>query len=154
MKKLVGFILCIAMLFSVAGCGQGKLTKGEESSVTEGTAFDVTMEVVEGSVTPASLTVCVKNNTDLEIDSGNEHDFAIEVLDDGTWYTIKTGDRNNTAEAYGFSGEQTLELEWSNVYGALPAGHYRIVKYFFPWTADGTYGVKDGFYLTAEFEIA
>lgn len=83
----------------------------------------------------------------------NKNDFAIEVLDNGTWYTIEKGNRVNTAEAYTFVGERNLDIVWYSIYGELPKGHYRVVKYFFPWTEDGTYGVDDGFYLTAEFEI-
>lgn len=153
MKKLICLIVCTAVLLSATGCGQGAIKKGEKSSVVEGEIFDVTMEVVPESVRPGSITICVKNNTDIEIHSGNENDFAIEVLDNGKWYTIDVGSRENTAEAYIFEDERDLDISWSNTYGALPNGHYRIVKYFFPWTEDGTYGIKDGFYLTAEFDI-
>lgn len=153
MKKAFMLILYMSVLLLFAGCGQEKLNIGKESSVVEGTAFDVKMEVVEGSVKPGSLAVCIKNNTNLEIKSGNEYDFAIEVLDKETWHVIETGERANTAEAFVFKGERTLDIDWSNIYGPLPSGHYRIVKYFFPWTEDGSYGIKDGFYLTAEFNI-
>lgn len=153
MKRWICLMIYTAILVSVIGCGQGEIKKGKASSVVEGETFDVTMEVVPGSVTPSSLTIRVKNNTDIEINSGNESDFAIEVLDNGDWYTIEVGAWSNTAEAYIFEGERDLDINWSNIYGSLPEGHYRIVKHFYPWAADGTYGIKDGFHLTAEFDV-
>lgn len=153
MKKMTAAVLCLILALSLFGCGKNVLKPDKESTVAEGTDFDVSMEIVEGTVTPLKATVLVTNNTDIEIDSGNEYDFSIEVLDDGKWKTIETGERDNTAEAYIFTGERELVLDWKNIYGALPEGHYRIVKYFFPWTEDGTYGIDDQFCLTAEFSI-
>lgn len=153
MKKITAAVLCIISALSLFGCGKNSLKPGEESTVTEGTGFDVSMTIVEGTVTPSKATVLVTNNTDIEIDSGNEYDFSIEVLDKGKWKAIETDERDNTAEALIFTGESELVLDWKNIYGALPKGHYRIVKSFFPWTENGIYGIDDQFYLTAEFSI-
>lgn len=153
MKKRISLLLCFFFIFVLAGCTQIKLEKDEVSSVEIGADFDVTMEVVAGSEKKDSLTICVKNNTDIEIDSGNEYDFSLEVWDDGKWYTIKSPVLENTTEALVFVGERNLDIEWSNIYGKLPNGKYRIVKYFCPWTEDGFYTYEDGFYLAAEFSI-
>ncbi len=146
-------VICITLALSVSGCGKTGLKIGEASSVVEGTEFDVSMEIVDGAVTPIKATLRVTNNTDLEIESGNAADFTIEVLQDDEWKTIEIGERNNTAEAIGFVGESELEISWINTYGKLPGGKYRIVKCFFPLTEDGSYGVDDRFFLTAEFNI-
>ena len=153
MKKIITMILCIMLVLIFASCGQSKIELGEESSVREDTKFDVSMEIVDGTLTQTSATIRVINNTDIEIDSGNAYDFAIESQQNGKWYSIKTEERTNTAEAWTFEGTRDVEINWSQIYGTLPNGHYRIVKYFSPWAEDGTYGFDDSFYLTAEFEI-
>lgn len=152
MKKLLSAALFLTLLLSACG-GETLTINGEPSEIEEGTAFDVTMEAVEGTVTPTSLSVCVRNNTEIEIDSGNEYDFSLEAFNNGVWNTLPCEEQVNTDEAYLFAGERTLALDWSTTYGPLPEGRYRVVKYFFPWTEDGTYGLDDGFYLTAEFDV-
>lgn len=156
MKRLVCLFICIVTLLSFAGCKKADeitIDKGEESAIVVGSDFDVTMEIVEGSVTSESARICVKNNTGIQINSGNERDFSLEVFENGKWYTIKTGIRSNTQEAYIFDSLRYLDIDWSDIYGTLPKGHYRLVKSFFPWSSDGTYSYKDEFYLTAEFDI-
>lgn len=147
MNKVFAMVLCIALALSLAACAN------TESKIDKESPFDVSMEVVDGTVTPMKATVLIKNNTDIEIDSGNEYDFSIEVLKNGKWKTINVGNRDNNADALVFLGESELVIDWSNIYGELPSGDYRIVKSFFPWTEDGTYGINDEFYLTAEFSI-
>ena len=90
MKKILVLSLCFVLALWMAGCVQNK-------NINFG---DVTMKVVEGSVTPSGLTVRISNNT-----------------------------------------------------GSLSAGEYRVVKFFYPSTEDGSYGTDDGFYLFAEFSI-
>ena len=147
MKKIIMVALWLLLILSLVGCGT-KLNIGKESSIKEGSSLDVTMQVIKGTISLTSLKLCVKNNTDIEILSGNEFDFLLEVYQQGKWFTINTKERENTAEALGFMGERELEISWENIYGLLPTGHYRIVKYFFPYS-----GYKDGFYLTSEFDI-
>ena len=152
MRKYLAFALAWVLATGLAGCAEEVKTTAESDVVT-GSAFDAGMEVVEGTVSPEGATVRVVNNTDVELDSGNAYDFAIEVQKDGTWYSIETEERSNTAEALVFLGERELAIDWSGIYGALPKGNYRLVKYFFPWSEDGAYGIGDGFYLAAEFRI-
>lgn len=126
---------------------------GYGGAVKGNAGFDVEMTAVADSVTPESVTVRVVNRSGCEILSGNEYDFSLEVLKEGVWKPLETGDRVNTGEALVFEGERDVTLNWTFIYGALPAGHYRAVKYFFPGTADGSSGYYDGFNLTAEFDI-
>ena len=85
--------------------------------------------------------------------SGNKYDFSIEILQDDKWKTIDSGERSITAEAIVFMGESELEIDWTNIYGELPRGKYRIVKNFISQTQteNGTSYVSDRFYLAAEF---
>lgn len=79
--------------------------------------------------------------------SGNLHDFLIEVRKEGQWKEIDIGEWSNTAEAMGFTGTGEFELDWSRMYGKLPAGDYRILKCF--WFDD----IDENFILGAEFTI-
>ena len=101
MKKILVLSLCFVLALWMAGCVQNK-------NINFG---DVTMKVVEGSVTPSGLTVRISNNTGIDINGGINYDFSIEKKE------------------------------------------YRVVKFFYPSTEDGSYGTDDGFYLFAEFSI-
>ena len=131
MKKILVLSLCFVLALWMAGCVQNK-------NINFG---DVTMKVVEGSVTPSGLT-------------GINYDFSIEKKEDDKWSPVKEiGDRTTDTETYIFQGERDLNINWSEIYGSLSAGEYRVVKFFYPSTEDGSYGTDDGFYLFAEFSI-
>lgn len=57
MKKILVLSLCFVLALWMAGCVQNK-------NINFG---DVTMKVVEGSVTPSGLTVRISNNTGIDI---------------------------------------------------------------------------------------
>ena len=97
-------------------------------------SFGFTMTVVEGTATPGGVTVEVLNTTEAEILSGNEHDFGLQIEQDGRWYWLeRKGESANTAEAYMFSTDESRELalKWASSYGSLKPGHYRVTKWFF-----------------------
>ena len=48
-----------------------------------------------------------------------------------------------------FHGQQLLQIDVSSIYGDLPAGHYRILKNFWPENQDE----MNKFYLSAEFDV-
>ena len=144
MKKILVLSLCFVLALWMAGCVQNK-------NINFG---DVTMKVVEGSVTPSGLTVRISNNTGIDINGGINYDFSIEKKEDDKWSPVKEiGDRTTDTETYIFQGERDLNINWSEIYGSLSAGEYRVVKFFYPSTEDGSYGTDDGFYLFAEFSI-
>lgn len=126
-----------------------------------GDAFDggadnyegVTMTLVEGTAMPGGVTVEVLNTTEAEILSGNEHDFGLQMEQDGQWYWLKRrGESANTAEAYGFPTDEPRELAlaWGSRYGNLKPGHYRAAKWFFEHRDSGD---NTDFLLTAEFTL-
>lgn len=144
MKKILVLSLCFVLALWMAGCVQNK-------NINFG---DVTMKVVGGSVTPSGLTVRISNNTGIDINGGINYDFSIEKKEDDKWSPVKEiGDRTTDTETYIFQGERDLNINWSEIYGSLSAGEYRVVKFFYPSTEDGSYGTDDGFYLFAEFSI-
>ena len=104
------------------------------------------------------MEVTVLNTTDTEIDSGNEHDFFLQVEQDGQWYDLEErGDFSNTTEAYIFEKGTPREMtfQWASRYGSLDTGHYRAVKWFFEFHRNETEQGKRvvDFALAVEFDI-
>lgn len=152
LKKFTNLIP--VMLFSIflTCCGK-TLEIGAVAEQAVNTYSGVTMEIMDSTVTATGMTVEIFNQTETEINSGNKHDFAIQVKKNGTWYEIQMGERNNTSEAIVYSKDNPVQMEfsWSRTYGVLPKGNYRIVKGFFPWMEEKGRGAT--FALAAEFCI-
>ena len=93
----------------------------------------------------------IANHSGKELETGadcdiqvqiNEKWYRLEQIYDGVWEDI----------AYRVpDGETTIiNIDWSYVYGKLPAGAYRIVKKVHDYRTPGDY---DTYYLATEFEI-
>ena len=120
---------------------QGKKENSQDSvSIEENTsastgilAQNVDIKVL--AVTPTSLKVRLTNNGDEDISFGDDYE-GIEVYDEATdtWmecqkqyeiachdilHFVKSGDKQNWFDWY---------VDWTNVYGSLGAGHYRLQK--------------------------
>ncbi len=146
MKRKAACAAALIMLtLALTACGG--LKTGDRSEYTTNTLPGVDMTIVRVSASGATYTV--SNATERELETGNEHDILIEVERNGAWYAIETGDWANTAEACVIMGGDTREFTtaWTNRYGALPKGHYRILKGC--WPAESL----DICLLAAEFEI-
>lgn len=142
-------MLCLLLAGCSGGAKIGEVYTGEVNTY-EG----VTMTAVEGTAKPGGITIEILNTTNEEIESGNQADFAVQVEKNGEWYRLKEpAEWANTAEAWGFLKNQpvTIELRWNNRYGALPEGHYRVVKSFVEYHETGE---QVYFTLAVEFEIS
>lgn len=108
-------------------------TEEDASASTGMLAQNVDIKVLE--VTPTSLKVRLTNNGDEDISFGDDNE-GIEVYDEttDTWkecqkqyeiacydilHFVKSGDKQNWFDWY---------VDWTNVYGSLGAGHYRLQK--------------------------
>lgn len=146
-----GFLTAaLAGLLLLTACGDSpKIGEAFDGEVND--YEGVAMTVVEDTAMPGGVTVEVLNTTEAEIDSGNEHDFGLQMERDGRWYWLeRKGGFANTAEAYIFPTDEPRELilTWGDQYGSLNPGHYRVTKWFFEWRAPGD---TTNFLLAAEF---
>ena len=111
-------------------------SEGTEENTSASTGIlvqNVDIKVLE--VTPTSLKVRLTNNGDDDISFGDDYE-GIEVYDEATdtWmecqkqyeiachdilHFVKSGDKQNWFDWY---------VDWTNVYGSLGAGHYRLQK--------------------------
>lgn len=96
-------------------------------------------------------TVEISNHSGKELSTGADCDIQIQV--DGKWYHLEqVYDGKWTMEAYNLlDGETTvLNINWTYIFGRLPAGSYRIVKEIYDYRTTGDF---DTYYLATEFEI-
>lgn len=144
MKKIIAIVLCIILSLSMIGCNRNK--KFDEG--------DVTMVVVQESVTPLGLTVHINIKSKIDVNGGIDYDFTIEKKENGEWVPVQEiGERSTSTETYIFQGERDLKIYWSEIYGELIPGEYRVVKFFYPGAVETANISENGFYLTAEFII-
>jgi hypothetical protein len=81
-------------------------------------------------------------------------DYRLEIERDGEWYEVKQiGELANTMELMIFSPEQSLThtFNFSERYGRLTAGKYRVVKSF--WANATEKADAHEFYLICEFTV-
>lgn len=144
MRRIVSLFFIFVLVLSIVGCGINKKFN----------PADVTMDIVEESITPSGLTVIISNNAKIDIYGGIADDFLIEKLENDEWSPlVEIGDRSNNTETYIFQGNRELNIYWSDIYGSLTPGTYRISKCFYLDTVDDASSSNDGFYLIAEFII-
>ena len=152
MSQFMALILCWSLLSFSAGAPAVEV--GEAFSGDVNTYEGVTMTVVEDSAAPDGIRVEVLNTTTKIIESGNAGDFSVQVELDGNWYELETLEDTyaNTAEAYVYwtGVPRELTLNWTYFYGSLPAGHYRVTKWFFEYRGPGD---TTDFLLAAEFTL-
>ena len=128
-----------------------------------GRAFDgevnafpgVTMTAVEGTASSTGITVEVLNTTDLEIESGDESIYGLQVELNGRWHTYRPKpweDVASTMMALIYSPDEPVQLafHWKKAYGPLWPGHYRVTKWF---SAEQPSGGHTDFLLAAEFTL-
>ncbi len=105
---------------------------------------DITMTVKEGTLTRTSATVIIKDN---DKEHGYGENYSIEKKENGEWKTVKPiGQSSFLLISMGtLTGELKFDLDWSERYGELENGEYRIVK-----SVDTAEGKRE---LYAEFTI-
>ena len=144
MRRFVSLFFIFVLVLSIAGCDVNKKFN----------PADVTMDIVEENVTPLGLTVIISNNAKIDIYGGIADDFLIEKLEKDEWSPlVEIGNRSNNTETYIFQGNRELNIYWTEIYGSLTPGTYRISKCFYLDTVDDASSSNDGFYLIAEFII-
>ena len=89
-------------------------------------ASDSSMVIKDGTLTPSGATVVLTNSY------GYDRWFRIDKEENGEWKETETINDNYsfTAEAYLTNGNSEVEIpiDWTDLYGTLENGKYRIVK--------------------------
>ncbi|MBO4831416.1 MAG: hypothetical protein J5569_02960 [Oscillospiraceae bacterium] len=100
MKKLLTVLFAAVLVFSLCSCGASAPKTDSVSSIIPNMLENSSLTTVDGTLTKAYASAVVNNGSTLELYSGNENDFFIEVQQNGVWYSLKEPeDLANTAEA-------------------------------------------------------
>lgn len=137
MKKVI-ILLCIilAIIIIIVGIlyfknnGLSFLNSNIENNVNieenVENASSISMVIKDGTLTPSGATVVLTNSY------GYDRWFRIDKEENGEWKEAETINDNYsfTAEAYLTNGNSEVEIpiDWTDLYGTLENGKYRIVK--------------------------
>lgn len=89
----------------------------------------VTMTIKKGTLTKTGATIIIVDINETKYEYGTS--FRIDIKKNDTWEEVKKiGDAYFNMMAYSVDKNNKLELkhDWSNIYGKLSKGEYRIVK--------------------------
>ena len=148
MKKRV-IVICGILVVCIVGV-VAIMFLGRDNEVEFNPVDDVTMEIVEGTLTNTGATIVI---TDLSGENNTYGEwYRIDKLEDGKWYELEdivAGDVGWHMIGYsvGDDNQLTMDVDWEWLYGPLESGEYRIVKAF---SGDNPYDIK---YVAAEFTI-
>ena len=146
-------LLVFTLLLLLSACSNTPVVVGETFDGTTNDYDGVTMTIIDDTLSSGGVTVEILNTTEAEIDSGNEHDFRLQIEQDGQWYWLETNrELANTSEAYIYTKDEPRELAltWERTYGNLKPGHYRVTKWFFEYREGGNH---PEFLLVSEFTL-
>ena len=137
MKKVI-ILLCIilAIIIIIVGIlyfknnGLSFLNSNIENNVNieenVENASSISMVIKDGTLTPSGATVVLTNSY------GYDRWYRIDKEENGEWKEAETINDNYsfTAEAYLTNGNSEVEIpiDWTDLYGTLENGKYRIVK--------------------------
>ncbi|MDR0470606.1 MAG: hypothetical protein LBH79_02625 [Nitrososphaerota archaeon] len=141
---VVGCVVCISFM--------GRNNE-PNSGIEPISALDaVILEVKENSVTNTKLTLIIKNTASDEYGFGEQ--FTIEKWVDGEWCQLPYVHENVGWFSIGYALEgnstQEKDIDWTEYYGELSPGDYRITKRFSYIRSPGDY---DDYYISANFTI-
>lgn len=116
-----------------------------EEQVKRRTIDKVSMTIKEGTLTKKGATLIIIDNNDIPYEYGKS--FIINVKENEEWKILEQeNDAIFTLEGYyARDGKLQMQTDWSEIYGELKKGEYRIGKELY---IDGEYK-----YIWAEFTI-
>lgn len=145
MKKCYYIVILITFIFTACSLEDNdypwELTETDRTITT----FDgIEFEIEEGTESNDGLSYTITNKTGQVLSYGPEYHLEIKINDqwnhiemESEWEAILLFVETNCAESYA--------VNWSDYYGKLPSGKYRIVKKI--------YVSGNEIYLTDEFEV-
>lgn len=93
---------------------------------------NVTMHIKEGTLSNTGVTLVITDNNEASFLYG--HDYVIEKKENGEWKRLKA--LNDTvilsldAFTVGYDKTAVFNIDWTDRYGVLKSGEYRILKSF------------------------
>ncbi|MGN0666694.1 MAG: immunoglobulin-like domain-containing protein [Huintestinicola sp.] len=143
MKKITVLFLLSILFFS--GCGNIKENGDEIINMQATVGTKSILDISKDANILLSVKSVKSDCLELEISNKNSNTvfwsqwFAVEKCDNNTWYQLQEIELEENVEfiwddiLYSLQGteETTESVKWSNYYGDLSKGNYRIIKAFY-----------------------
>ena len=158
MKKMFVLVLLLAMLLT--GCGGTDSSGQTENDIpgqdtTDQTAGDLTdqedpwgLVLAAEDVTDTGLTLCFIQSggePSGELQTGSP--YWLEREENGEWTAVEPLIENVAWDMMAYlismDGETEMAVDWSTLYGQLPAGSYRLGKSVMDFRETGDYDQRD-----------
>ncbi len=132
---LIVSILCTVLSVCSNSENKGGSSKGypwdigRENEWTVEEDGKIIIDLIPDSLSAGGASFILKNEGAEEVSYGSPYCLQIHI--DGEWRQIEK-ERDWTAEMQTLLAgkEETVSVNWENLYGLLPAGEYRLVKAF------------------------
>lgn len=130
MKKRVLPLLMLLLLLTACGKPSAPAV-GELFQEEVNTAEDVTMSVLPDTATAISVSVCIRNNSEQEVELDDDYVFWLQTEQDGQWFSLEKEPEElwDSPPLRLLPGEETeMTFFWDSSYGTLDPGHYQVTK--------------------------
>ncbi len=129
MKKV---IIIIMIVLIITGCKSGSKPENIIINKYQGdTANNITLNIKEGTLTPTSAVVIIKDNSGVK--NAYTNGFGLYKKQNSDWIQLDFINDNIviTTENHFVDENNTLEfkINWENSFGVLSPGEYKLVKY-------------------------
>lgn len=147
MKKVFLVFISLILLFGITGCGnKNDFSVGDKSTVEVVDKY-VVFDLDEETLTNGSASVLLRNDSEYNVSYGTP--YELEIKENGEWHKINVELFFTLPLMNLKPGEsENLEFNWTESYGKLAKGEYRIIKSF---TVQSD--IPERFYVAAEFTI-
>lgn len=146
MKRIIALALILVLLF--AGCG-GNKSMGESKEIISDTDI-LRMKITDVSSTQIALEIINESKRE----AAYEEFYFLEFEKDGKWHRLEPKKDYAFIEvAYVLEKESTCTWghRFEQIYGELPEGKYRLIKYFTVFENEDDPGEK--LTLAAQFRV-
>lgn len=146
MKRFILIIFAVLLIFS--GCSQNKSIGVSKETITKTDVLKIRLT----EATSEKLAVEIINKSKNEV--GFDEKYFLEFEKNGEWHRLEPKHEEIFTEiAYVLEKESTCT--WgdsvSRIYGKLPSGKYRLIKYFTIFEKNAYFG--ENMTLAAQFRI-
>lgn len=134
MKHLVALAFAVLFAFALSACGSEQVDLSdypweleECAESPENLDENITLSFVDGSLTPEGATVVLENNSDETFEFGAEYHLYLKA--NGKVYLMQqSGCWTLELLSVAPHDSYTWDMNWSGIYGTLPAGQYLFAK--------------------------
>jgi len=122
---------------------------GDGDTIIDYKAAGIPIEFTANNATATGGSFDIRNQDSASWTYGDE--YAIQVADSLNWYYIDILPEWTTdGQVIAPDETVTVQLDWTEHYGELPPGSYRVIKNFVPENDENS---AEGFFAACEFEV-